>query len=192
MARLGPRGNQVSFVSSLCLVALAGALGGCREKMRAEQRAEDLAKEKAAASASAAAAASIPDPREERYAAARKAVRDRAVAHLTALQKIYEGVSEAERVAFRDWFAPTKEGEKEADELSKEAAFAGKAGMTIRRFEVHDVNFDPAVTLGTVDAWIEESQRGKARCTIYKLDFREVGGTWRRVARRDFRIVPCE
>jgi hypothetical protein len=42
-----------------------------------------------------------------------------------------------------------------------------------------------------VDLFIEEAQRGKDRCTIYTVDWKLFGSDWRRVARRDFRIVPC-
>jgi len=38
---------------------------------------------------------------------------------------------------------------------------------------------------------VTESQRGKARCVIYKIDWKASGGALRRVARKDFRIVPC-
>ncbi len=165
---------------------------GFQEKMRAEQRAEEAEKQKAAASASAAAAAATPDPKEELYAKSVKAVRERAIAHMTALQRLYQSGTEADRKAFRDWFPDTPEGQKDADEISKEATFTGKEGMAIKRFEVQDVNFDAAVTTGTTDVWVEESQRGKPRCTVYKLDWKQSGGAWRRVARRDFRIIPCE
>jgi hypothetical protein len=166
-------------------------LSGCQEKMGVEKRAEELAKQAASAKASASASAAAPDPHEEKYAAARKAILERAKAQMAAHQKIYQGVTEEERQAFRSHFAPTKEGEKEADEISKEAAFAGKQGMTIKRYDITGDQLDPKITLGTVDVFVEESQRGKERCTIYKLDFAQFGNEWRRTARRDFRIVAC-
>jgi hypothetical protein len=183
-------------MTRLPLLVLALAMGcqviGCQEKMGVEKRAEQIAAEKASASASASAkAAEPPDPKEQKYAAARKAVKERTVAHLTALQKIYGGVPESERLAFRGYFPDTKEGIKEADDISKEAAFAGKEGMSITKFDVNDVNFDEKVELGTVDVAVDESQRGKPRCVIYKLEWREQSGTWKRVNRKDFRIVPC-
>ncbi len=159
--------------------------------MGVEKRAEELAKQSASAKAEASASAAVPDPHEEKYAAARKAVLERAKAQMAALQKIYKGVSEEERQSFKAYFAPTKEGEKEAEEIAKEAAFAGKQGMTIKRYELTGDQLDPKITLGTVDVFVEESQRGKERCTIYKLDFQLFGNEWRRVARRDFRIVAC-
>lgn len=173
-------------------IAVSASFLGCNEKMKAEQRAEEAEKQKAAASASAAAAASAPDPKEELYAKSVKAVRERAVAHMTALQRLYQSGTDADQKAFREWFPDTPEGLKDADEISKEAAFTGKEGMSIKRFDVQDVNFDATVTTGTTDVFVEESQRGKPRCTIYKLDWKQSGGAWRRVARRDFRIVPCE
>lgn len=183
--------TRLGLSHALVLVVAAGLSVSCKEKMGVEKRAEEIAAEKASASAAAAASASAPDPKEERYAKAVKTVRERAVAHMAALQKIYETSSDADVKAFRDWFPPTKEGQKEADDLSKEAAFAGKEGMSIKKFEVQDVNFDEKLEKGTTDVYVEESQRGKARCTIYKIDWNEIGGSWRRVARRDFRIIPC-
>ena len=101
------------------------------------------------------------------------------------------GVPDAEISSFRDFFPSTKEGEKDADELSREAAFTGKEGMSIKRFELQDLNFDPGLTVGTTLFFVEESQRGKPRCTTYKLDWKDFGGSWKRIARKDFRIVPC-
>jgi hypothetical protein len=69
----------------------------CQEKMRAEKRAEDLAKSNESAKAAASASASAPDPKEQQYAAARKAVLERAKAHMAALSKLYQGVSQEER-----------------------------------------------------------------------------------------------
>ncbi len=174
--------------------ALAGlTLGsGCdKEKSGAEKLADQLAAQNASASAAAKASASVPDPKEERYAKIRKQVRERGIAHMTALQKIYTGVPDAEVWSFREWFPSTKEGEKDADELAREAAFTGKEGMSIKRFDLLDVNFDAALTTGTTELFLEESQRGKPRCTTYKIDWKDIGGSWKRVARRDFRIVPC-
>lgn len=170
----------------LCVVLL-----GCQEQMRAEKRAEELAKQQASAKAAASAAAAVPDPKEEKYAVARKAVVARARAHMAALQGIYQAGSEEQQQAFRSTFAPTKETEKEAEDLAKEAAFAGKQGMTIKRFELTGDQLDSQVTIGSVDVFVEESQRGKERCTTYKLDFKQFGQAWRRTSRRDFRIVPC-
>ncbi|MGZ3418045.1 MAG: hypothetical protein ACXWUG_03205 [Polyangiales bacterium] len=176
----------------LLFLALAPLAMGCQEKMGVEKRAEEIAAQKASASASASAkAAEPPDPKEQKYAAAIKAVRERTIAHLTALQKIYQGVPESERLAFRSYFPDTKEGIKDADEISKEAAFTGKEGMSIKKFDVNDVNFDEKIETGTVDVAVEESQRGKPRCITYKIDWKEQSGAWRRVLRKDFRIVPC-
>jgi len=163
----------------------------CQEKMRAEKRAEEMAKSHESAKAAASASASAPDPKEQQYAAARKAVLERAKAHMAALSKLYQGVSEEERAKFKDFFAPTKEGEKEAEELSKEAVFAGKQGMAIRKWDITGDQLDPQLTLGTVDVFVQESQRGKDRCTLYKLDWKQFGSEWKRIARKDFRIVDC-
>lgn len=159
--------------------------------MRVEKRAEEIAKQTASAKASASASAAIPDPKEEKYAAARKSLLERAKAQMAALQKLYKGVTEEERQSFKSHFATTKEGEKEADELSKEAVFAGKQGMSIKRYELTNDQLDPSMTKGTVDVFVEESQRGKERCTTYRLDFELFANEWRRTNRRDFRIVPC-
>lgn len=175
----------------LLLLAVTTAPLACQEKMGVEKRAEEIAKSHESAKAAASASASAPDPKEQQYAAARKAVLERAKAHMAALSKLYQGVSEEERAKFKDYFAPTKEGEKEAEELSKEAVFAGKQGMAIRKWDITGDQLDPQMTLGTVDVYVQESQRGKDRCTIYKLDWKQFGNEWKRVARKDFRIVDC-
>jgi hypothetical protein len=126
MRRMPP----VVLFSALAAISVSA----CQEKMGVEKRAEEIEKAKAQEKAAMSASAAAPDPREEQYGKARKAVLDRTKAHLAALQKMYEGVSEEERTKFRDYFAPTKEGEKEADELSKEAVFAGKQGMALKRY----------------------------------------------------------
>lgn len=169
------------------------ALVGCEQgKSKAEKHAEDMAAQKASASAAAKASAAEVDPKEAQYAANRKALKDRVTAHMTALEKLYHGATDADRTAFRDYFPPTKEGEKEADDVSKEAVVAAKAtNMTLKKWEIADLNFDATQTTGTTDVAVEESQNGKARCVVYKLDWQQLSGSWRRVARKDFRIVAC-
>ena len=176
--------RSVPILFVLCLF-------GCQEKMGVEKRAEDIAKQQASAKAAASASAAVPDPKEQKYAAARKALIAGANAHMAALQKIYQAPGDETMKAFRSTFADTKEAEKEGQDLAKEAAFAGKQGMTIKRYDLTGDQLDPQVTMGTVDVFVEESQRGKERCTIYKLDFKQFGNDWRRTARHDFRIVPC-
>ena len=178
--------------SECTLVVVLLALCGCDQgKSKAEKHAEDMAAEKASASAAAKASAAVVDPKEEKFASNRKAVKDRATAHMTALEKLYRGASEGERTAFREFFPATKEGEKDADDVSKEAVVAAKnTNMSIKKWEIQDLNFDAAQTTGTTDISVEESQNGKSRCVTYKLDWKESSG-WRRVARRDFRIVAC-
>jgi hypothetical protein len=175
------------------VIALFASIGCQQEKSRAEKHADDLAAQKASASAAAKASAEVVDPKEEKYKAMRKSLKDRATAQMGALEKMYLGASEAERTAYRDYFPPTKEGEKDADDESKEAVVANKATkMTLKKWELSDVNLDATQTTGTVDVAVEESQAGnKARCVVYKTDWKEFAGTWKRVARRDFRIVPC-
>lgn len=174
------------------LVAVVAVLGCQQEKSKAEKHAEELAAEKAAASAAAKASAAVPDPKEEKYAAMRKTLKDRATDHMKALEKLYITGTEADRTAFRDFFPPTKEGEKEADDTSKEALVAAKnTKMSIKKWEIQDLNFDATQTTGTTDIAVEEQQAGANRCVVYKLDWKELSGSWRRVARRDFRIVPC-
>lgn len=175
------------------ILVVSFAVVGCQEeKSKAEKHAEQLAAEKASASAAAKASAAVVDPKEEQYAAKRKAVKDRATAHMGALEKLYVAGSEADRPAFREYFPPTKEGEKEADDTFKEALVAAKnTKMSIKKWEIQDLNFDAAQTTATTDIAVEEQQAGANRCVVYKLDWKEISGSWRRVARRDFRIVPC-
>ncbi|MBI2390632.1 MAG: hypothetical protein HYV09_13665 [Deltaproteobacteria bacterium] len=180
-----------AFAGTILFVVVA-LLGCQQEKSKAEKHAEQLAAEKASASAAAQASAAVVDPKEEQYKAKRKALKDRATAHMAALEKLYVTGSEADRTAFREFFPPTKEGEKEADDTSKEALVAAKnTKMSIKKWEIQDLNFDAAQTTGTTDISVEEQQAGANRCVVYKLDWKELSGSFRRVARRDFRIVPC-
>lgn len=176
---------------TILAIALVATVGCDKEKSGVEKRAEEMAAEKASASAAAKASAAIPDPKEEQYAAKRKALKDRATGQLTALEKLYVNGTEADRTAYRAHFAPDKEGEKAADEESKEALAGAKLKMSIKKWELTDMNLDPTQTVGTVDTSVEENQNGKPRCVTYKTEWKEFDGTWRRVARKDFRIVPC-
>jgi hypothetical protein len=165
---------------------------GCQEKSKAEQHAEDMAAQKASASAAAKASAEVTDPKEEKYAAARKALKERASAQMSAEEKLYKSGTEADQKAFRDYFAPTKEGEKDADQVSKEVVIAAKnTGASIKKWELVDVSIDSEMTGGVVDVSVEELQAGKSRCVTYKTDWKDFGGTFKRTARREFRIVPC-
>ena len=177
--------------ASIVFVALLVSTGCDKEKSGVEKRAEEMAAEKASASAAAKASAAVPDPKEEAYAAKRKALKDRATAQMTAYEKLYVNGTEADRTAYRQYFAPDKEGEKVADEESKEALAGAKLKMTIKKWELTDLNFDSTQTVGTIDTSVEENQNGKARCVTYKGEWKEFDGAWRRVARKDFRIVPC-
>lgn len=176
------------------VLALLVLVGCDKEKSGAEKRAEEMAAANASASAAAKASAAVPDPKEQEYAARRKTLKDRATAHMAALEKLYVEPTEANQKAFRDFFPATKEGEKDADDTSKEAVTAAKnTKMTIKKWEIADLNFDAAQTTGTTDISVEELQAGGkvSRCVVYKLDWKESSGSFRRVARRDFRIVPC-
>lgn len=180
------------FSLALTLVLLVGC---DKEKSGVEKRAEDMAAEKASASAAAKASASAVDPKEAQYAAKRKALKDRATAHMVAMEKLYSKTAgDAEKKDFKDFFPPTKEGEKDADDNATEAMTAAKkTGMSIKKWEISDLNFDADQTTGTTDMAVEELQSGgkTSRCVTYKLDWKELSGAWRRVARRDFRIVAC-
>ncbi|NUQ79341.1 MAG: hypothetical protein HUU21_38005, partial [Polyangiaceae bacterium] len=76
--------------------ALLAAAAGCQDKTNAQKMAEQAASAKASAQASASASAAVKDPNEEKFAKARKDVKERATAHMTALQKLYTGVPESE------------------------------------------------------------------------------------------------
>ncbi len=112
---------------------------------------------------------------------------------MTAIEKLYLGATEADRTAFRTWFLEDKDGEKAADTLSKEALTAAKdTKMTLKKWEIGDVSVDSAtLATGTTEVSVEENQKGKPRCIYYKLEWKNVSGTWRRVAQKDFRIVAC-
>jgi hypothetical protein len=169
-------------------------LGCQQEKSKAEKHAEEMAAQKASASAAAKASAAEVDPKEAKFAANRKALKDRVTAQMTALEKLYLGASDADRTAFREYFAPGKEGETDADNVSKEAMTAAKnTKMSLKKWEISDLNFDAAQTTGTADLMVEESQAGgkSTRCVTYKTEWKEFSGKWYRVAQKDFRIVAC-
>ena len=172
-------------------LALVFSIVACKEKMGAEVLAEQVASAKASSVASASASASVKDPEEEKFAKARKEMKDRVVAHMTALQKLYAGVPEAERLAFRAYFPKTKDGEKMADEFSKEAVFVGKEGMSIRKWDVEEVEIKAGSDDATSNIYQEETQRGKPRCVRYKLVWKRQGGVWVRVDRIKFELAPC-
>jgi hypothetical protein len=180
--------------TSIAFIAVI-ALACDKEKSGVEKRAEDMAKEKAAASAAAKASASVVDPKEAQYAAKRKALKERVEAHLKAMEKLYtKGAGDAETKAYKEFFADTKEGQKEAEDGAKEAITAAtKTGMSIKKWEISDLSLGADYESGVSDIAVEELQAGgkMSRCVTYKLDWKEVGGTWRRMARRDFRIVAC-
>lgn len=176
----------------LALILILAVVACDKEKSGVEKRAEDLAAEKASASAAAKASASVVDPKEAEYAAKRKAIKDRVTAHMNALQKLYLGATDADQKAFREYFPPTKEGEKDADDTSKEAVVAAKnTKMSITKWEINDINMDGDTA--TADISVEENQpsAGKNRCVTYKTEWKEISGAWRRTARKDFRIVAC-
>lgn len=170
---------------------LAAATAGCQDKTNAQKMAEQAASAKASAQASASASAAVKDPNEEKFAKARKDVKERAIAHMTALQKLYTGVPESERLAFRQFFPPTKEGQKVFDELSKEAVFVGKEGMSIRKWELEEVDVTGGADEATTGVFQEETQRGKTRCTRFKLVWKLVSSAWVRTDRIKFEVVPC-
>lgn len=153
-----------------------------------EKRAEQMTSAKASASQSASAA---PDPKEERYAKLNKELKERSLAYLTTLQRIYLTGTKEDIAAFRAYFPDTKEAEKEANDISKEAAFVGKEGMSLKHFQVEDLKFDEKLQSCTVDIYEEESQRGKPRCIIYKLKWRDDNNTWHRVEKTPPKVVPC-
>lgn len=179
----------------LLCIALASALSctvlACQDKMPVEKRAEQMAAS-ASASASASGSTAPPDPKEERYAKLRKDLKDRSLDYLTTLQRIYVTGTKEDIAKFRTFFPATKEGEKEADAISKEAAFVGKEGMSIKRHEISELALDDKMQSCTVDVFEEESQRGKPRCIIYKLKWKEEGSAWHRMEKTPPKVVPCD
>jgi hypothetical protein len=152
----------------------------------------------AAGSASTSAAPAVvtsvdaaPDPKEAKYAKLRKDLKDKNLAYVTSLQKIYGGTGKDEETTWKAYFPKSKEGQKEADDIFKEAAFTGKEGMSITSFEVSDVSFDEKLLRCTADVSEKQMQRGKPRCVIYKLQWEEQSGSWVRTAKTDLNIVPC-
>ena len=180
--------------TTLAIVAVL-SLACDKEKSNVEKRAEDMAAEKASASAAAKASASAVDPKEAQYAAKRKALNDRVTAYMTAMGKLYtKGAGDPEKKAFREFFPEGKDGDKEAEDNAKEAITAAtKTGMSIKKWETSDLSLGSDMTTGVSDMAVEELQSGgkTSRCVTYKLDWKEDAGTWRRTARKDFRIVAC-
>lgn len=179
----------------LPLLVICGLAVGCDDKTNAQKMADQAASAKASASAAAAASASEVDPKEMKYAAARKALKERATAHMTALEKLYLGASDADKTAYRAFFVDGADGDKAAEQVTKEALTAAKdTKMKLKKWEIGELTVDPTtLATGTTEVTVEEDQKGKSRCTFYKLDWKLSGATtWQRTALRDFRVVACD
>jgi hypothetical protein len=175
-------------LSLLCGPLLVGA--GCDK----EQKPSGAGAPSASVTVTASVAASVdaaPDPKELKYAKLRKDLKDKNLAYLTSLQKIYGGAGKDEETTWKAYFPKTKEGQKEADDIFKEAAFTGKEGMSITTFEINDLSFDEKLAHCTADISEKQMQRGKPRCVIYKLQWEDQGGTFVRTAKTDLNIIPC-
>lgn len=165
-------------------IALLSVAPGC-EKEKPKVAAVD-----AAPSASSSAAEVVVDPKEAKYAELRKDLKDRNLAYLTSLQKIYGG-DKGELATFKGFFPKTKEGEKEASGLVDEAAFTGKEGMSISTFTVDDIELDEKLEHCTAAISEKQMQRGKPRCVIYKLKWESQAGTFVRTAKTDVNVIDC-
>ncbi|MEO7096928.1 MAG: hypothetical protein ABI175_26955, partial [Polyangiales bacterium] len=170
--------------------ALAPLAGGCDDK-QPKPGAPTAASASTSAPAVVASVDAAPDPKEVKYAKLRKDLKDRNLAFLTSLQKIYGGAGKDEETTWKAYFPKTKEGAKEADDIFKEAAFTGKEGMSITGFDVSDLSFDEKLLHCTADVSEKQMQRGKPRCVIYKLQWEEQAGVFVRTAKTDMNIIPC-
>ena len=167
---------------------------GCdKEKAPVEKLADQIAASNSAKKAEESASANVVDPKEQKFAALLKSMRDRNVAFMTSLQKLYAPQGQDEVANFKTFFPKDAKGQKEADELSKEAVFTGKEGMAITNFEVNDITLDDKLSHSTAHVWEKQMQRGKPRCLTYVLQWDDQGGTaFVRTAKTDMLVVPCD
>ncbi|GAC1548912.1 MAG: hypothetical protein NVS3B10_12420 [Polyangiales bacterium] len=189
-----PVRSVCAALCSLSLAAFAGLPLGCDKdgKSSVERRAEEIAASASAQKAAASVSASAPDPQEQKYAAALGLLRDKNVAYMTSLQKLYTRDGKDEEPTFRAFFPQTKEGEKTARELIKEAEFTGREGMAIAKFDVGELSLDDKMTHASADVTETQMQRGKPRCIRYKLQWQSQGGaSFARTDKTELQIIPC-
>ena len=148
----------------------------------------------ASASTSAALQASASkDPELEHYGQLQELIKRRTLAYLVSLQKIYAGDGvDAETKAFLGYFAPDADAQKTGASIASEAAFTGKEGMGLKKFDLRDISFDDKLKACTVSIYEEQSQRGKPRCMLYELKWAEVSGTWYRTDKTGIKIIDCQ
>lgn len=163
-----------------------------KEKAPVEKLADQLAASNSAEKAKQAESVNVVDPKEQKFAALLKSMRERNVAFMTSLQKLYTPGGSDEVANFKSFFPRDDKGKKEADDLSKEAVFTGKEGMAIASFDVNDVTLNDTMNHCTADIFEKQMQRGKPRCLTYKLQWDDQGGTFVRTAKTDILVVPCD
>lgn len=168
------------------------AVGCDKDKAPVEKLADQIAASNSAKAAAESASVNIVDPKELKYATLLKAMRERTVAFMTSLQKLYAPQGQDEVANFKSFFPKDAKGQKEADDLSKEAVFTGKEGMAITNFDVNDVTLDDKLAHSTADVFEKQMQRGKPHCLTYKLQWEDQGGTFVRTAKTDMLVVPCD
>ena len=172
---------------------LSLAAGCDKDKAPVEKLADQIAASNSAKAAAESASVNVVDPKEQKYATLLKAMRDRNVAFMTSLQKLYAPQGQDEVANFKSFFPKDAKAQKEADDLSKEAVFTGKEGMAITNFDVNDVTLDDKLSHSTADIWEKQMQRGKPRCLTYKLQWDDQGGgAFVRTAKTDLLVVPCD
>jgi hypothetical protein len=178
------------FVASM---GLPLAVGCTKEKAPVEKLADQIAASNSAKAAAESASVNVVDPKEQKYATLLKAMRDRNVAFMTSLQKLYAPEGKDEVANFKTFFPKDAKGQKEADDLSKEAVFTGKEGMAITNFDVNDITLDDKLSHSTAYIFEKQMQRGKPRCITYKLQWDDQGGSaFVRTAKTDLLVVPCD
>lgn len=167
------------------------AVACSKEKAQVEKLADDLAASNSAKQAAESASVNVVDPKEQKYATLLKAMRERNVAYMTSLQKLYAPGGKDELPNFVSFFPKDAKGKKEGSDLGNEAVFTGKEGMAITNFEVNDVTLDDQLAHSTASIFEKQMQRGKPRCLTYKLQWEDQGGTFVRTAKADMLVVPC-
>jgi len=174
------------------LLGVIVAVGCDKEKAPVEKLADQLAASNSAEKAKEAASVNVIDPKEQKFAALLKSMRERNVAFMTSLQKLYTPGGADEVANFKSFFPRDDKGRKEAVDLSKEAVFTGKEGMAIASFDVNDVQLNDKMDHCTADIFEKQMQRGKPRCLTYKLQWDDQGGVFVRTAKTDLLVVPCD
>jgi hypothetical protein len=184
-----------AFVPTFFAASIGFALAaGCsKDKAPVEKLADQIAASNSAKAAEESASANVVDPKEQKFATLLKSMRERNVAFMTSLQKLYAPEGQTEVANFKTFFPKDAKGQKEANDLSKEAVFTGKEGMAITNFDVNDVTLDDKLAHSTADIFEKQMQRGKPRCITYKLQWDDQGGTaFVRTAKTDMLVVPCD